>query len=237
MLIQTRPRFVYSVSLWGAEKVSAAVGLRRAAIGELAGPYPREGTIPNERETVTPNADAEFAELVRAIAERGDRGAFAHLFAHFAPRVKAYLQRGGTSPSAAEELVQEVMLTVWRRSSLFDPVKAGVGTWIFTIARNKRVDRFRRENRGPLDPDDPMLHGEPDVPAVQAIETAEEARSLRAAIAELPPEQASIVRLHYFASKAHSEIARDLDLPIGTVKSRLRLAIGRLRKALGNTAA
>ena len=186
-----------------------------------------EGAIATLREqvdTVAANLDAD-ATLAGALTSAGN------VILPF-----SFVFRSDLDPSrrSARAPSRSVM---WRRSSLFDPVKAGVGTWIFTIARNKRVDRFRRENRGPLDPDDPMLHGEPDVPAVQAIETAEEARSLRAAIAELPPEQASIVRLHYFASKAHSEIARDHDLPIGTVKSRLRLAIGRLRKALGNTAA
>ena len=213
--------------------MSAVAGFRRVAIVIMADRCPPVGILPDERESVEPIADAEFAALIRAIAERGDRAAFARLFGHFAPRVKAYLQRGGTPPSTAEELVQEVMLTVWQRSALFDASKAGASTWIFTIARNKRIDRLRSEGRAPIDHDDPTFSAAPHTPPVEAMQAAQEARSLRAAIGELSPEQAAVIRLHYFASKPHSEIARDLDLPIGTVKSRLRLGIERLRKGLG----
>ena len=96
-----------------------------------------------------------FAELVAAVAERQDRAAFAALFGHFAPRLKAYIRRLGTEDARAEELAQEVMLIVWRRAVLYDPAQASVSTWIFTIARNRRIDDLRRERRPEIDPDDP----------------------------------------------------------------------------------
>lgn len=171
--------------------------------------------------------------LVTAVAVACDRSAFAALFAHFAPRVKSYMMRAGLEDSPAEELAQETMLTMWRKASTFDPARAGVSTWIFTIARNKRIDRLRRAQARPddvlIDPSD-----EPDEPLSGeeiAIATERE-HHVRAALNALSGEQSTIVRLSYFADKPHAEIALELGIPLGTVKSRIRLALVRLRALL-----
>lgn len=172
------------------------------------------------------------ANLLQQVAEDRDRRAFAKLFAHFAPRIKAYLRRLGAGDGMAEELAQEVMLTIWRRAHLFDRRQAGVGTWIFTIARNKRIDAIRRERRPELDPNDPALVPEAEPQADKTVEYDQRDTRIREAIAVLPEEQAKLLRLSYYEEKSHSAIAEELNLPLGTVKSRLRLALGRLRSSL-----
>jgi RNA polymerase sigma-70 factor (ECF subfamily) len=182
--------------------------------------------------TKTKGADgATLSACIVDIAERGDRAAFATLFGHFAPRVKSYLMRLGAPAEAAEEIAQETLLTVWRRAAAFDPERAAASTWIFTIARNLRIDLSRREARV-VRPDDPSQY-EPGPPAPdQVLSATEDEGRISRALAALPTEQAQVVTLAFFADKPHSEIARDLGLPLGTVKSRLRLAMGRLRGAL-----
>jgi len=169
------------------------------------------------------------ALLLRVAAER-DRSAFAALFTHFAPRVKAYLIRLGASSGVAEELAQEALLSVWRKAHLFDPAKASAATWLFTIARNLRIDAIRREKRPELDPEDFMP--EPGADADAGLMLAENEGRLRLALRELPVDQIQVVELSFFADKPHSQIAEEL----GTVKSRLRLAMGRLKRAMGGDA-
>lgn len=173
----------------------------------------------------------EQGAWMAAVAERRDRTAFASLFDHYAPRLKAFLMRQGVEASAAEELVQETMLTVWRRAETFDPKQAAVATWIFTIARNKRIDRLRRENKPELDPHEPMFHPELQS-ADEAVDKRQQAVRLRRAIANLPQEQAELVRMAYFGDMVHTSIAEETGVALGTVKSRLRLAMKRLRRAL-----
>ena len=182
---------------------------------------------------VTKDARAPgLSASIVAIAQRGDRAAFVALFGHFAPRVKSYLLRMGAAPESAEELAQETLLAVWRRAAAFDPERAAASTWIFTIARNLRFDALRRERRA-MKGDDPTDSG-PHPAAPDAILAAlqDEGRIGRA-IAELPIEQARVVRLAFFSDQPHARIAQELDLPLGTVKSRLRLAMARLRSLLG----
>jgi len=175
-----------------------------------------------------------FEELIVAIGARQDRSAFAALFAHFAPRVKAYLVRTGSDASGADELTQEVMLLVWRKAERYDPSQANAATWIFTIARNKRIDKFRRERHLDFDVDDPTLMPEPEHSPDHRLESAQEARKLGEAITTLPDEQASLLKLAFYEGKSHSVIAAEVGLPLGTVKSRLRLALARLRTYLGD---
>ena len=175
-----------------------------------------------------------FEALIVAVGARQDRSAFAALFAHFAPRVKAYLVRTGSDVSGADELTQEVMLLVWRKAERYDPAQANAATWIFTIARNKRIDKFRRERHLDFDPEDPSLAPEPERAPDHGIESAQEARKLGEAITTLPEEQASLLKLAFYEGKSHSVIAAEVGLPLGTVKSRLRLALARLRTYLGD---
>lgn len=174
----------------------------------------------------------EWAGLVMAVAQNRDKTAFAALFDHFAPRLKTYVMRLGASPAMAEELVQETMLTLWRRAESFDPRQASATTWIFTIARNKRIDALRRESRPELDPDDPALAVTPEAPADAILAASEYETILRRAITALPQEQAELLRICYYGDKSHRQIAEETGIPLGTVKSRLRLALSRLRQAL-----
>ena len=177
----------------------------------------------------------DMNDLVRAVATSGDRQAFAVLFKHFAPRVATYLVRGGVPEPLAEELAQETMVALWRKAASLDPTRAGVSTWLFTIARNLRIDRHRRrgdEDRpGPLDEDgddsvDPAPW--PD----ESLATAQRERRIRHALGRLSPEQSLILQLSYFADKPHASIARELRIPLGTVKSRIRLAMNNLRRLI-----
>jgi RNA polymerase sigma factor (sigma-70 family) len=172
--------------------------------------------------------------LLLAVGQRQDRAAFMALFQHFAPRLKAWLQRQGSDPGTAEEIVQDVMVSVWRRADSFDPALASAGTWMFTIARNRRIDLLRRERRPELDPHDPALVPAATEPADRTIDLSQQADRLRQAMRDLPAEQVDLLNLAFFQDMAHSAIAAARNLPLGTVKSRLRLAMVRLRKALGD---
>lgn len=174
-----------------------------------------------------------LSELLQLIGRTRDRNAFARLFEFFAPRLKSFFLRGGAQDAAAEELVQDTLLIVWRKAEMFNAEIAGASTWIYAIARNQRIDRLRRERRStPLD--DRMLDNEPaEEPAGDDVVYAAQAEArLHEAIAVLPPEQVEILHMSFFEHRSHSEIAERLNLPVGTVKSRLRLAFGKLRKSL-----
>jgi RNA polymerase sigma-70 factor (ECF subfamily) len=183
----------------------------------------------------TPPPD-DHAALITAIAQRRDRSAFGALFRYFAPRVKAWMMRGGANAAAAEEMAQETMLAVWQKAALFDPARAGASTWIFTIARNRRIDLLRRERHpAALMPDPDEAAGSAVMPDRVLAMAQHEAR-IRVALNQLPEEQAEVIRKAFFEGKVHAEIERELGIPLGTVKSRLRLAMNRLRTALGDLA-
>ena len=180
--------------------------------------------------TADPAADP--SQWIVNIAATRCRASFALLFARFAPRVKSYLLRLGAGPELAEELAQEALLTVWRKAPYFDPSRASASTWIFTIARNLRIDAVRRE-RHPEDlQNEPEMMPPAEASADDVLSAGEREARVREAMQTLPDEQAEVVRLSFFQDKAHGEISRDLGLPLGTVKSRLRLAMIRLRGQL-----
>lgn len=177
-----------------------------------------------------------WASHIVAVAARADRAAFAALFEHFAPLVKTYMRRSGVPDARADELAQETLLTVWRKASLFDPATAGAAAWIFTIARNLRIDAYRRDRRGrPGDTSDVDAEFQvDDAPDPESrVATAEAETRVRAALAQLSEEQRHVLELSFYEEKAHAEISRILHLPLGTVKSRSRLAMRRLRNLLG----
>ena len=182
-------------------------------------------------------ADGErWAGLIEAVAVRQDRSAFATLFEHFAPLVKTFMRRSGVTEASADELAQETLLMVWRKASVFDPSTAGAAAWIFTIARNLRIDAHRRGRRGGLtetsDVDAEFQVDESPGPDSRLAAAQAETR-VRAALAELSEEQRRVLELSFYEEKAHGEIARILHIPLGTVKSRSRLAMNRLRNLLG----
>lgn len=173
------------------------------------------------------------AELVVRIARTQDRAAFKALFLMFAPKVKGYLIRQGAPPLQAEDLAQETLLTVWRKAAYFDPARASVAAWVFTIARNLRIDALRRERSAiayALTPAGPDV--ETATPATER-EEAERGERVRTALATLPVDQLEVIRLSFFSDMAHAEIASALSLPLGTVKSRVRLALAKLRGMVG----
>ena len=176
--------------------------------------------------------DKELTFLIGRIASFKDKTAFSELFKLVGPRIKGYLMKLGSSDVAAEDILQEVMLTVWRKSETFDRSKAAVSTWLFTIARNKRIDMLRKEIRPQLDPLDPMLSPNQEAAADDIYGSNQEAMKISKAIEQLPTEQAVLIKMTYYEDKSHSIIADELKMPLGTVKSRIRLASTRLRKLL-----
>ena len=185
-------------------------------------------------ESQSPKSDADYLNgLLKRVAANQDREAFKELFTHFAPRIKGFFQGQGSSSDKADEVVQEAMVNVWRKSHLFDPTKAKASTWIFTVARNARIDLLRKENRPEPDFTDPSFFTDSEPQPDEIYERDDEAQRLRVVLAQLPEEQSKVLRLAFFEQKAHAEIAEELELPLGTVKSRIRLAFKRLRKELG----
>lgn len=170
--------------------------------------------------------------LIQRVAKNLDREAFASLFDAIAPRVKSFMIRKGASPDLAEDLVQETMINVWTKAGMFDPAKGTVLTWVFTIARNLRIDRIRRESSRPL-----AELGDYDAPSdapgsEEVLARKDEARCVARALIGIAPEQREILILSFVDDVPQSEIARRLNLPLGTVKSRMRLAYNHLRKTL-----
>lgn len=176
----------------------------------------------------------DFAECLRRVAVDRDRASFAVVFDYYGPRVKAFMISRRIDPAKAEDLAQDVMLTVWRRAELYDSDKASVSTWIFTIARNRMIDEKRSESRRPdllqrdpsQDPDAPMT---PEDEHIQQTTT----RRVAIAIAKLSEPQATVLRMSFVEGESHHRIAERLALPLGTVKSRIRLAKQRLFELLG----
>lgn len=184
----------------------------------------------NER----PKAKVEWADLIGRIAAQGDRDAFRLLFEHFAPRVKGLMLKAGASGEEAEEIAQDTLLAVWRKAAQFDPASAGAPAWIFTIARNLRIDAVRRSARaGVVVPDAELEYvADPAESQETQISRRDETARIAAAVALLSAEQSAAIRMSFVEDRPHSEIAEKLRIPLGTVKSRIRLAVNRLKDLL-----
>ena len=178
-----------------------------------------------------PLSNDEFVPLVERIRDTQDRAAFAQLFRHFAPRVKAFLMKSGADAGLAEECTQEVMATLWTKAHMFDPTRASVATWVFTIARNRRIDAIRRQKRP--EPEELSWGPEAEPDQVDVMSLRQESEKLTEAIAALPEKQRDLIQRAYFGDLSHNEIAEQTGLPLGTIKSRIRLALERLRHAMG----
>ena len=178
-----------------------------------------------------PQTHIHDAELLHKVAATRDPRAFEELFQAYGPRVKAYLIRHGADAATAEELAQETLLSVWRTAALYVPERGGAATWIYTIARNLRIDRLRREvpwqqyvEEDHEETDDSPL---PD----EQVASGQVSSRVLVALDGLPADQLAVVRLSYLDGLSHSEIAEQLSLPLGTVKSRMRLAFQKMRDA------
>ncbi|MGC9370574.1 MAG: sigma-70 family RNA polymerase sigma factor [Paracoccaceae bacterium] len=176
------------------------------------------------------SVETDWIELVGRIRDHKDQQAFKALFTHFAPRVKGFLIKSGAAPDIAEECAQDVMATLWHKAHLFDPARASVATWVFTIARNRRIDLLRKERRP--EPEDLPWGPEPDPEQAEILGLQQESEQLAAALAALPEKQRHLIEKAYFGELSHSEIAAETGLPLGTIKSRIRLALDRLRHAM-----
>ncbi len=173
-----------------------------------------------------------FDELLTAVGNDHDGGAFAILFDHFGPRVHAQMVRLGLNAFTAADATQDVMETIWRKAHLFDPAKATAGTWVFHIARNRRIDIKRRSREATCDIETFFDIPDPSRACDDCIDTAERTECLREALRTLPREQLALIKLAFYNGLSHAAIAARLELPLGTVKSRLRLAFARLRRCL-----
>ena len=175
--------------------------------------------------------DDEWSVCLVAVAEQQDREAFARLFNHFAPLVKAFALSGSAlAASHADEIVQEVMLKVWQKAGAYNPRKAAASTGIYTIARNCRTDIYRRLQKfdTPLSAEDIWVEQSDEEPFVE-VQQKRNAVRVREMLTELPQEQGQILAKVYMEGKSHSEVAAELGLPLGTVKSRVRLAMQKLQ--------
>ncbi len=173
-----------------------------------------------------------LATWLEAVAQDRSRAAFSQLFSYFAPRLKGYLLKLGADGATAEEVVQDVMLTVWRKAHLFDRRQASPSTWLFTVARNRWIDMLRKDRNQNLDPHDPYFAPGSELAPDESLLAGQEEERVHEAMKTLPPEQAELVQLAFFTGQSHREIADGTGIPLGTVKSRLRLAFTRLRQAL-----
>lgn len=189
-------------------------------------------SVPMPRGSVRLFALRSLGRRREAFPDDMNRTSFEQIFEQYAPRVRAYLLRQGLNPSLADEVVQEVMLTVWHHGDRFDPEKGSVSTWVFTIARNRLIDSIRRQRRPEPSPDDPCWVGgnedplaSPELAAAHRVRVA----SLRAALSSLPEEQRRVLEALYFEGQSMSEHAEATGTPLGTVKTRARLALKALR--------
>ncbi|MEL6550543.1 MAG: sigma-70 family RNA polymerase sigma factor [Pseudomonadota bacterium] len=173
---------------------------------------------------------APWVAEIEAIRLHQDQAAFAALFQHFAPRVKAFLMKSGANAALAEETTQEVMATLWTKAHMFDPARASAATWIFTIARNRSIDAIRKQRRP--EPEDLPWGPEAEPDQEDALALQQESSQLARALSELPEKQRVLIERAYFGDLSHSEIAAETGLPLGTIKSRIRLALDRLRHAM-----
>lgn len=183
-------------------------------------------------ESETMSLAQEHLALMASIAQHQDRAAFKALFLYFGPRIKAIMLKSGAGYEQAEDVVQTVMMTVWRKVHLYTPERGSVAAWIYTIARNARIDRLRRgSSQAYQDIDDLELKSD-DPDGVDVVIASQRAEKIAIALGELPEDQRRIIELAYMEDISQSEIATKLALPLGTVKSRLRLAYAKLKEKL-----
>lgn len=231
---------------WGRGSVSRPVragGKDARGLGNDGAAAPRATLDPAASRPVLPPPDdaaseaaaseaasSEAASWIAAIAARADRSAYARLFRLYAPKIKGHLVARGAAGGVADELTQEVMLIVWRKAGQFDPSRGTASGWLYTITRNRLLNHVRGA-RYPLPEPEPEEARAAERPDAQ-LEAAEERRRLAGALAELPPEQRAVLGGAYFRGQTLQEHAAEQNVPLGTVKTRVRLALGKLRGIL-----
>ena len=208
----------------------------RPEISGASGRFPRpERSIGSKTRQIVVTGDSASTRMLwvghmARIRDNKDRAAFSEIFDHFAPRVKGFLMKSGADASLAEECTQDVMAALWHKAHQFDASRASVATWIFTIARNRKIDLLRRQRRP--EPEDLTWGPEAEPDQEDVVSLQQETEMLGAALPELPAAQRELIEKAYFGDLTHSEIAAETGLPLGTIKSRIRLALDRLRHAM-----
>ena len=175
------------------------------------------------------NVDDDLSLNIELIGRNQDKSAFNFIFKHFAPRLKSFLIKAGSTETQSEEVIQEVMIAVWTKAASFDKTKASATTWIYTIARNKRIDKIRKEKRHYLSESDEGLEVPVDSTQEKEIFSAQVSNYIKNYMSNLPEEQSKLIKLSYFYNKTHADISEELNIPLGTVKSRIRLALTKMR--------
>lgn len=183
-----------------------------------------------KRVSAEPDQTTEQTQWMLAVRDKRCKTSFGALFDHFAPRLKGFVIRAGASGAEADEIVQDVMLTVWRKAEQFDPHRAQVSAWIYQIARNRQIDIARKERRPVPEALKTEPESEPDASQIVALE--QETRKIRTALTKLPGEQRDMIEKAYLGELTHQEISTQTGLPLGTIKSRIRLGLERLRHEL-----
>lgn len=178
----------------------------------------------------TVSTETDWVALMVRVRDRADKQAFATLFSHFAPRIKGFLIKSGADAALAEECAQDVMATLWQKAGQFDPTRASVATWVFTIARNRRIDMLRKQRRP--EPEDLPWGPEAEPDQADVIALRQDTEALSTALAKLPEAQRDLIHKAYFGDLTQSEISKITGLPLGTIKSRIRLALDRLRHSM-----
>lgn len=181
---------------------------------------------------VRENPAGEHMRLLAEVATERSKSAFEELFQYFGPRIKALMLKSGADHALAEDLVQDVLMTVWRKVDLYSPERGSVSTWIFTIARNARIDRLRRSSSQPYEDLSDMELASDDADAAEELLASQRAKRVALALKQLPGEQRRVIELAYVHDMPQSTIAEKLELPLGTVKSRMRLAYTKLKNEL-----
>ena len=189
--------------------------------------FPYMGSIPIANNEKT----SHFSDLIVQIAENGNREAFIELFNYYAPRIKAYAIKNGSSANESEDLAQETLITVWNKAKLFDKNKSAASTWIYSIGRNKRID-YLRKHKHPLPELDEQFYEAENSSQEELVENEEIYKIVRKELNSLPSEQSQVLKMSFFDGTSHGQISNDLSIPLGTVKSRIRLAVNNIRKKM-----
>ncbi len=188
-------------------------------------------TRPSRPET-GPASNQHLAHLLGLVAENRDKSAFAALFEHFGPRIKGFMMRKGADSELAEDLAQDTMITVWRKAHMYTLDKGSVSTWIFTIARNRRIDWARRLKGVQFSDITELEQPSDDVGADEVVLASQESETVKAAVEKLPADQKQVISMAFMEDMTQQEISQNLGVPLGTVKSRMRLAYQKLSKSL-----
>lgn len=198
-------------------------------------PFPGTRPVPTVANDIAPDAKYWSAQMA-AVSVQRDRVSFMRIYDHFAPRLQRYLRNMNVSESIADELVQDALLTLWRKAAMFDPSRASLATWLYRVARNQYIDHVRKEPHWlPVQEGLDRLDHDESARRDSQPESFFDQDVLKQAIDRLPPVQAKLIRMSYLESKSHSEIARELDMPLGTVKSLIRRSFAKLQGSMRTT--